>query len=224
MLSGNDLYRLARQAMSAKVIFHGLRALGLASIASLLVAAPAQAYGHFGGGVGVAHAGVGGFRGGYGHYGYGFRGYGYGFRGGYYGWGGCCGYGWWGWPGGLFLATLPLYYSTLWWDGVPYYYADDNYYIYNAQAGGYVSVAPPAGLAPGAAPVGAPGSVPMAPAGGPGSADLFVYPKNAQSADQQEHDRQECRSWAASQSGATSRADNLRAQTACLEARGYSVK
>jgi hypothetical protein len=31
-----------------------------------------------------------------------------------------------GWPGyGLFLATLPLYSSTVWWNGVPYYYADD---------------------------------------------------------------------------------------------------
>jgi len=42
------------------------------------------------------------------------------YGGGYYGaWGGL-GY-------GLFFATLPWYYDTYWWDGAPYYYADDVY-------------------------------------------------------------------------------------------------
>jgi hypothetical protein len=69
--------------------------------------------------------------------------------------------------------------------------------------------------------------------------DLFIYPKNGQSEEQQSKDRYECHSWAASQSGfdptqplggveesqaAVKRADYQRAQTACLEARGYSVK
>ena len=53
---------------------------------------------------------------------------GYGWRGGYWGWRGGYGWGWWGLPAaGLFLATLPFYYSTYWWNGVPYYYANDNY-------------------------------------------------------------------------------------------------
>src|ERR1700685_1660484 len=113
--------------MSTQTKPHGLRALGLALIASLVVCAPAHARsgGHFGA---VGHGGLGL------HGGFGFR-------------GGCCfrgGFGWWGWPGyGLFLATLPLYYSTLWWNGVPYYYANDNYYVWNNGMGGYQSVSPP---------------------------------------------------------------------------------
>ena len=103
--------------------------------------------GHFGGG-GRGFAGHGGYgggsRGGYGGYrgGYGWRG-GDGWRGGYgwrggdgwrggHGWRG--GYGGWGWGwGGLGLACCfsqpcRLYYDTFWDDGVPYYYADGNYY------------------------------------------------------------------------------------------------
>jgi hypothetical protein len=100
--------------MSTQTTLHGLRALGLALIAALVVCAPARAHsgGHFGA---VGH-------------GFGFHG-GFGFN---------RGFGWWGWPGyGLFLATLPLYYTTWWWNGVPYYYADGNYYIWNSGTGGY---------------------------------------------------------------------------------------
>ena len=58
-----------------------------------------------------------------------------------------------------------------------------------------------------------------------GDMDLFAYPKNSQSAEQQNRDRQECRNWAASQTGSgTASEGNLRAQAACLEGRGYSVK
>jgi hypothetical protein len=71
------------------------------------------------------------------------------------------------------------------------------------------------------------------------ASELFIYPKNGQSEEQQSKDRYECHSWAASQSGfdptqplggveeseaPAKRADYQRAQTACLEARGYSVK
>jgi hypothetical protein len=58
-----------------------------------------------------------------------------------------------------------------------------------------------------------------------GDKDLFAYPKTGQSAEQQNRDRQECRNWAASQTGSgTDGEGNLRAQAACLEGRGYSVK
>jgi hypothetical protein len=209
--------------MNIRAVLHGLRALALSLISGLLICAPTHAVAaeHFGG---VGHFGGGyGFHGGYGGYG-GYRG-GYGWRGGW-GWGG--GYGWgWGWPGyGLFLSTLPFYYSTVWWNGVPYYYADDTYYVWNGPAGAYQSVPPP-GVAPPAGQVANPAaSAPGGPA--PGGNDLFAYPKNGQTADQQARDREECRNWAASQTGAgpgaLNRGDNLRAQTACLEARGYSVK
>jgi hypothetical protein len=207
----------------------------MALVALVALPAPTRAAGYVGGG---GHGAA--FRGGY-AYGGGWRGYGY--RG--WGWG-------WGWGGlgyGLFFAGLPFYYSTLWWDGVPYYYAAGDYYIWNGAVGQYETVRPPPGLVGQAAPP------------PPSAANLFVYPKNGQSADQQARDRFECHRWAAEQSGfdptqsgslaATDaakpdapnatpppgmapapgmapppgkRQDYLRAQTACLEGRGYSVR
>jgi hypothetical protein len=195
--------------------------------ALLLSSGTALAQGHAGGGghAAVGHGGYGGgYHGGYGGYrgGYGYRGGGYGWRGGY-GWGG-----WgWGWAGlglGLYFATLPLYYSTLWWDGVPYYYADGSYYQYDGRVRQYVTVAPPPEIQ---SQVGA-----QEPVG----TDLIAYPKNGQSADQQARDKYECHHWAATQSGfdptlgaaasasASKRTDYMRAQAACLDGRGYSVK
>ena len=71
--------------------------------------------------------------------------------------------------------------------------------------------------------------------GGQAPSELMVYPKNGQSQNQQITDRYECYRWAVSQlgydptsaGGDTVRRDLTdynRAQTACLEARGYSVK
>ncbi len=190
---------------------------------------------HFGGG---GHAaGYGGHAGGYGGYRGGYGGYrgGYGWRGGYGGWRGgwgCCGWGWgWGWGGlglGLYFATLPLYYQTYWWDGVPYYYADNTYYIYDPNAKQYETVAPPAGLQ---AQAGATGTAGGGPASG---GELIAYPKNGQTADQQSKDKYECHKWAVGQTGydpttggaapAAKRPDYMRAQAACLEGRGYSVE
>jgi hypothetical protein len=175
------------------------------------------------GGYGGGHVGGygGGYRGGYGyHGGYGYRG-GYGWHGGYYG-----GWGWGlGLGLGLYFATLPLYYSTYWWGGVPYYYADNTYYVYDNTAGQYQTVAPPPGLANEAA--GSAGAV---------GTELIAYPKNGQSADQQSTDKFECHKWAATQSGfdpsqgtaanatPATRTNYMRAEGACLEGRGYSVK
>src|ERR1700730_13043144 len=115
-----------------------------AGIAAFAAISPASAQ-HAGG----VHAGaaVGGFAGHSGGYG-GDRG-GYGWHGGY-GWRGGYGYyGPWGWGGfglGLYFAALPLYYSTLWWDGIPYYYADHTYYRWNGTVNQYETVSPPLGL------------------------------------------------------------------------------
>jgi len=177
--------------------------------------------GHYGGHMGAYGGRYGGLRGGYGYYGGG-------------GWG-VLGY-------GLFFGALPLYYSTLWWNNVPYYYADANYYSWNAAAGEYETIRPPPEVESQITPQ------------EPTAADLFVYPKNDQNADQQARDRYECHRWATDQSGfdptqpggvpaaasgpeadpaagpsaaataPTTRQNYLRAQTACLEARGYSVK
>jgi hypothetical protein len=175
--------------------------------------------GHFGGryhgGYGGWHGGYGGWRGGYGYHG-GWRGYGW--RGGYGGWG-------WGGLGiGLYFATLPYYYSTLWADGVPYYYADDNYFQWDGTASQYVTVDPPADVKRQAATL---------------SPNLIAYPKNGQTDAQQATDKSECRSWAVAQSGfdpsqsstegstglsTAKRSDYMRAQAACLDGRGYSVE
>lgn len=62
---------------------------------------------------------------------------------------------------------------------------------------------------------------------------LYVYPKNRQTDQQQKTDRNECHTWAASQSGfdptagavAGDERDNyVRAVAACLDGRGYSVE
>jgi hypothetical protein len=185
--------------------------------------------GHFSGGGRASVGGYGGYRGGYGgglHGGYGgYRGgygwrRGYGWRGGYGGWG-------WGWGGlgiGLYFATLPLYYDTLWADGVPYYYAEGNYFQWDGDAGQYQTVTPPADVQSQAAAL---------------SPDLIAYPKNGQTEVQQATDKSECRIWATAQSGfdpsqsttggatsalTTMRSNYMRAQAACLQGRGYSVE
>jgi len=194
-----------------------------------------------GGAVGGARGGaVGGFRGGPG-----FRGYGYG-----YGWRRAPGWGWWwggwGWPLGVYLSVLPWYYSTFWWDGIPYYYANGGYYLWNGNVGQYEQVQPPPEVSEqtGSAP-------PAGAAPPPAEQELFAYPKNGQSAEQQASDKSACRAWAMSQIVAGAGAepapppgtsgpappaaaappatagqhqDYLRAEAACLEARGYSVE
>jgi len=217
--------------MEKLVVFRKFILTLCAGLTALVVsAAPAFAQ-HVGGSSrgGVGHVGAyGGYRGGYGYRGYG----GWGWRGGYWGWGP------WGWGGlglGLYFATLPYYYSTYWWGGVPYYYADNNYFLWDAAAGQYVTVAPPAGLAnqPNGQDSGAAGPGPAIP-GQPSTSELMVYPKNGQTQEQLGKDKYECHKWAASQTGfdptqaggtaPNRRSDYLRAQAACLEGRGYSVK
>jgi hypothetical protein len=190
-----------------------IRSLALAVCSIAALAFTATAFAQHGGHPGGYRGGYyGGYRGGY--YG-GYRGY-YGYRG-WYG-----GYYPWGWGGvgpGFYFASLPYYYSTYWYGGVPYYYAGNTYFLWNPEVGQYRTVAPPSG----------------APNGEPAPSELIVYPKKGQSQNQQITDRYECYRWAVSQlgydptsaGGGTVRRDLTdynRAQTACLEARGYSVK
>jgi hypothetical protein len=128
-------------------------------------------------------------------------------------------------PIGVGIGYLPPFYTTVWFGGIPYYYADDTYYMWRAERREYVVTQPPAGE----------GEVRDRRAG---SDELFVYPKNGQSEERQSTDRYECHAWAAGKTGFdptrplgndddqldSKRADYRRAQTACLEARGYSVK
>ncbi len=198
-----------------------IRSLSLALCATLVLGTSAPAFAQHGGGW---HGGYGGWHGGYGgwHGGYGGWHGGYGWRGGFWGpWG-------WGLGGlglGLYFATLPYYYSTYWWGGVPYYYADNTYYRWNDGVGQYETVAPPAGH---------PESGGRARKG-PAASELIAYPKNGQTDEQIGKDKFECHRWAVGQTGFDptqpgggtapgNRSNYLRAQSACLEGRGYSVK
>jgi Family of unknown function (DUF6515) len=140
-------------------------------------------------------------------------------------------------PVGFFVPVLPPFYTTVWFGGVPYYYANDTYYMWSADQNGYEVVAPPGD--PAAASTEPPpqsGGPPEAAAAG---ADLYIYPQNGQSADTQANDKYECHKWSVSQSGfdptqsgggvspdqaAAKRGDYQRAMRACLEGRGYSVR
>ncbi len=116
-----------------------------------------------------------------------------------------------------FLPTLPGVYSTYWYDGIPYYYANDAYYIWDPGYDGYVATDPPPVAS-------AADAQPASP--NDGGAQIFMYPKNGQSAEQQREDRIACERWAADQVGnaGTNSADYRRAMTACAEGRGYSVR
>jgi hypothetical protein len=232
--------------MNTRTFRRGLQVAAIAFFIAFAASGVANASGHGGGGGGGGGGrGSGGFgsHGGGGHFGGGGYRYGgrYGSYGGYYGGYGRYGYygGWGGLGYGLFLSALPLYYSTLWWGGVPYYYADDNYYEWNASVNEYETVRPPPELAEQAETQMSSGT------------KLFAYPKNGQTVDQQSRDQYECHSWARDQSGfdptkpgtvaagsATApessnlsgghtmqnRSNYIRAKSACLEARGYAVK
>lgn len=117
------------------------------------------------------------------------------------------GYGYWGprrYYGGVSIGI-----------GVPGYYP---YYGYGAPwvyAPGYVVV-------PQAVPAEAPPPAEPARRGPP---DPIFYPRQGQSPQQIEADRQDCDRWALTQQGAAARADIFqRATLACMEGRGYTVK
>jgi Family of unknown function (DUF6515) len=49
-------------------------------------------------------------------------------------------------PLGAFVSVLPQFYTTVQFDGVPYYYADDTYYTWSGDHNEYEVVAPPPGI------------------------------------------------------------------------------
>jgi hypothetical protein len=128
-------------------------------------------------------------------------------------------------PPGLVISVLPPYYSTVWFGGAPYYYADDVYYTWQPDQNGYAVVDPPENS--------------DAPTPPPDSAqsDLIIYPKNGQTKEQQAADQFECHNWAKGQSGFdptqpgggvsddsdAARNNYNRAMSACLQGRGYQV-
>lgn len=128
-------------------------------------------------------------------------------------------------PVGIVIPTLPFGYVTLTIGGNPYYTYGGVYYA-PYSTGGYVVVDPPQGAPD--------NDVAVATRD-----DLFIYPKLGQSEKKQASDRYECHEWASGQTGYdptmshggvpedradATRADYLRAMTACLEGRGYTVR
>ena len=123
-------------------------------------------------------------------------------------------------PVGLSIPVLPTGYVTLTIGGQPYYRYEDVYY---EQRGAQYVV------------VDAPSSAQTTSS----NDALFIYPARNQSEQQQAQDKYECHQWGSDQTGydptqpyggvaasqsANSRADYQRAMTACLEARGYTVR
>lgn len=126
-------------------------------------------------------------------------------------------------PIGAFITVLPWGYTVIDYGGRPYYRYDDVYYV--RRDDGYVVVEPPEGRYADSEPA--------------EQNELFVYPAAGQSAEQQATDRFECHDWAMAQTGydptrvsggvppdqaAPAREAYLRAMTACLEARNYTVR
>jgi hypothetical protein len=139
-------------------------------------------------------------------------------------------------PFGVVVPVLPAFATLVVIGGAQYYYANETYYRHYPEQAGYQVVAPPEG-APGPQP---PPPGPAANGAPPSSSDnIFIYPKNGQSGEQQARDRYECHRWAAdqtafdptrpsggvpSEAALAKRADYMRAQQACLEARGYTMR
>jgi hypothetical protein len=230
----------------SRMVIGALAALAVATAGPALAQRAGGGGSHGGGGGGFHGGGAfhggggGGFHGGGIHGGApGLRGAG-GFHGGAYGGyrgrGGYGGYGWGGYYGGagllgygLLFAALPLAYATYYWDGVPYYYSQGDYYQWDSAANEYQTVEPPAGLVnqvTAAAPTDGTDAANGADAPDATQQDLFAYPQNGQSATQQTKDRSDCQQWATGQVGAdaTRHDDYLRAEAACLTGKGYSVR
>jgi len=145
--------------------------------------------------------------------------------------------GWWGGCGYAAWWRDPFYYGPY---GYPYGYCGADPLWWDAQPSGQVGVSyqwdPKSHRYVALVPTDSATAVAMPTV----STELFVYPRNAQSDEQQGKDKFECHQWAAKQSNfdptvpaatnlsapqmANQRMDYRRAMAACLDARGYSVQ
>jgi len=128
-------------------------------------------------------------------------------------------------PLGIIVPILPPFYTTVWFHSTPYYYANDIYYVWRPDMNGYEVTVPPTAE-------GEPEASYLAD-------EVFAYPKNNQSEEQQADDRYACHRWGVDKVGydPTQPPENLsvaalnqqrenynRAMKTCLEGKGYSVR
>ena len=122
---------------------------------------------------------------------------------------------------GVYVTTLPYGYRTVIFNDYPYYYANNRYYILDPVRNAYLQVDDPHET----------GNTADNSAGTSAYQELFVYPTKGQTQEQLGQDKYECHLWAVNQSGFDPSlgqpgafAEYRRAQCACLEGRGYTVK
>lgn len=127
-------------------------------------------------------------------------------------------------PIGVYVPILPVFYTTIWYHGVPYYYANDVYYVWRPDRNAYMVTEPPPDITQEPVPV---------------ADELYIYPMKGQSEQQQADDRYQCHRWGVDQTSydptqppqgvsvselGKLRENYQRAMRACLEGRGYSVR
>jgi hypothetical protein len=136
-------------------------------------------------------------------------------------------------PIGLVVPNLPPFATTVASEGANYVYANDTYYRARPELGGYQVVNDPTvGTSHGAAPQ-------LQPSEPPIGSSMTVYPRNGQTAEEQSRDHYECYRFAVAQTGydpmranggdAPAKIAELqtgydRAQSACFEGRGYTIR
>ncbi len=128
-------------------------------------------------------------------------------------------------PRGIIVSVLPPFYTTVWFHSTPYYYANDIYYVWRPDRNGYEVTTPPS-------------KVDEAEASYLAD-EIFAYPKNNQSEEQQADDRYTCHRWGVDKTGydptqppenssvaalSQQRENYNRAMKTCLEGKAYSVR
>ncbi|MCI0506749.1 MAG: hypothetical protein L0Z73_11665 [Gammaproteobacteria bacterium] len=90
-------------------------------------------------------------------------------------------------PVGIVVPILPPFYATVWFRGIPYYYANDVYYMWRPDLNAYQVATPPIAENEPEPPLIA--------------EELFIYPKEGQSEQKQAEDRYACHRWGVDQAG-----------------------
>jgi hypothetical protein len=122
---------------------------------------------------------------------------------------------------GIYLYRLPLGYRTMLIGDIPYYYVNHRYYVRDRFRNAYLQVDDPFESV----------SYEADEDGAGEHRQLYVYANQGQSQEQTAQDKYECHLWAVEQSGFDpslgkpgAHDEYQRAQSACLEGRGYTVR